>query len=56
MTSTTRGTNMTSTTPTYDQLHDAIIHMDVLTDEGFAQIAAIAELTTSYLCSSDLPV
>jgi len=46
---------MTSKTPSTDQLHDAIIHMDILADEGFSQITAIAELATAYLCSSDLP-
>jgi len=55
-TTTTGDTTMTSKTPTIDQLHDAILHMDVLADEGFAQIAAIAELATAYLYSSDLPV
>jgi len=53
---TTGDTSMTSKIPTIDQLHDAIITMDVLADEGFAQITAITELATAYLCSSDLPV
>jgi len=47
---------MTRKPPTTDQLHEAIMTMDALADEGFSQIAAIAQLAISHLCSSDLPV
>jgi len=40
----------TSTAPDDDQLHAAIFTMDGLADEGFAQIAVMAELATSELC------